>query len=36
MTECTCHRGTGTHEQCCGHTNGQDPNCPHHGDGTRA
>lgn len=32
-TECTCHRGSGNHEQCCGHDYGRDPNCPNHGDG---
>jgi hypothetical protein len=35
MIECTCHRETGTnHEQCCGHDEGRDPDCPFHGDGS--
>lgn len=34
--ECTCHRGAGNHEQCCGDTDGRNPDCPRHGDGTSA
>ena len=35
--ECTCHRDSdnGSHELCCGHDEGRDPNCPIHGDGTQ-
>jgi hypothetical protein len=32
-TPCTCHRETGSHEQCCGHEQGHDSDCPIHGDG---
>lgn len=33
--ECTCHNEPTerTHEMCCGHRDGIDPNCPIHGDG---
>lgn len=32
---CTCHReATRSHELCCGHDEGRDPNCPFHGDGS--
>lgn len=35
MVECQCHKETGTnHEQCCGYTDGRNPNCFFHGDGT--
>ncbi len=32
-SECSCHREGGSHELCCGHPDGRDPNCPQHGDG---
>lgn len=32
---CTCHReATTSHEACCGHDEGRDPDCPQHGDGS--
>jgi hypothetical protein len=33
--ECMCHRERGSHELCCGHFEGCDPNCPIHGDGMK-
>lgn len=33
---CTCHRESGSHERCCGHADGVDPNCPKHGAGRDA
>lgn len=33
-TPCTCHREqTSSHELCCGHDEGRNPDCPIHGDG---
>jgi hypothetical protein len=33
--ECSCHRQVArSHELCCGHDEGRDPNCPFHGDGS--
>lgn len=29
---CECHRETGSHELCCGHDEGRNPDCPIHGD----
>lgn len=35
MSECTCHNEySPDHELCCGHSEGRDPDCPYHGDGT--
>jgi hypothetical protein len=34
MTACECHRETGSHELCCGHPEGRNPDCPTHGDGS--
>ena len=35
MTACTCHNDfSTTHESCCGHDDGRDPDCPYHGDGS--
>lgn len=32
---CTCHNDfSTTHEACCGHDDGRDPDCPYHGDGS--
>lgn len=31
--DCTCHREIVSHELCCGHDEGRDPDCPRHGDG---
>lgn len=33
---CSCHHETGSHELCCGHDQGRNPNCPIHGDGSYA
>ena len=33
VKNCTCHRESGSHEACCGHDQGRDPDCPFHGDG---
>lgn len=33
---CECHRESGSHEGCCGHPEGRNPDCPIHGDGTRS
>lgn len=30
---CSCHRESGSHEACCGHDGGRDPDCMLHGDG---
>src|SRR6516165_5220557 len=36
LNNCTCHHeNTDSHELCCGHEDGRDPNCPIHGDGSR-
>jgi hypothetical protein len=34
--ECSCHReySRWNHEECCGHEDGRDPDCPIHGDGS--
>jgi hypothetical protein len=32
--ECSCHREEGSHELCCGHEGGRNPDCPIHGDGS--
>lgn len=32
--ECLCHRESGSHELCCGHEGGRNPDCPIHGDGS--
>jgi hypothetical protein len=34
--ECSCHReySRWNHEECCGHEEGRNPNCPLHGDGS--
>lgn len=34
MRECECHRESGSHELCCGHPEGRNPDCPLHGDGS--
>lgn len=38
MTECVCHdygrQHHDSHESCCGHDDGRNPDCPIHGDGT--
>ena len=31
---CTCHGESGSHEACCGHEDGRDPDCRFHGDGS--
>lgn len=32
---CECHHeATNSHESCCGHEDGRNPDCPIHGDGT--
>jgi hypothetical protein len=33
---CECHRESGSHETCCGHAEGRNPDCPFHGDGSRS
>lgn len=33
MAECLCHKESGSHEVCCGHEGGRNPDCPQHGDG---
>jgi hypothetical protein len=30
---CECHREAGSHELCCGHDQGRNPDCSIHGDG---
>jgi hypothetical protein len=32
---CTCHNEPGSHELCCGHEDGRNPDCPIHGDGMK-
>jgi hypothetical protein len=34
--ECSCHHeySRHNHEECCGHDEGRDPDCPFHGDGS--
>lgn len=32
--ECQCHNELGSHELCCGHDEGRNPDCPIHGDGS--
>lgn len=35
MTDCECHfEVTDSHETCCGHEDGRNPDCPTHGDGS--
>lgn len=35
-SDCECHRESGSHDLCCGHDEGRNPDCPRHGDGTRS
>lgn len=32
--ECECHNEIDSHELCCGHEGGRNPDCPIHGDGS--
>lgn len=35
VPECSCHiERLASHDACCGHDDGRDPNCPFHGDGS--